>query len=150
MKNYLIIILSAIANINAIYLTKWAYMIQNKEANSFVCDINNQLSCSSVFNFDFSWIFWIPFSWYAILVYLFIILITILWMKKKLWKPNNHFKILFWTWILWLIFNWYIIYHEFLENSWCVLCLTCTLILAIITYIAFKNMKDKKITVISA
>ena len=150
MNNYLIILLSIIAEINAIYLTKWAYLIQAKETNSFVCDINNQLSCSSVFTEDFSWFFWIPFSWIAILAYWLIVLITILWMKKKLWKPNNHFKILFWLWIFWLLFNSYIIYHEFVSNLWCILCLICTAILAIITYIAFKNMKDKKITVISA
>lgn len=148
MNNYLIIILSIIAEINAIYLTKWAYAIQNNKAESFICDVNTQLSCSSVFNFDFAWFFWIPFSGLAIAAYWIIILITILWMKKKLWN-FNHFKALFAVWVWWLAFNWYIIFQEFLANSYCILCLICIVILAIITYIAFKNMKDKKITVIS-
>lgn len=147
MINYFIIFLALIAEYNAIYLTKWAYLIKNQETNSFACDINNQLSCSSVFNFDFAWFFWIPFSWIAIVAYLAIIILTILWMKKII---KNHFKILFWFWVLWLIFNWYIILQEYLKNTYCLLCLMCTAILAIITFIAFKNMKEKKITIISA
>lgn len=148
MKNFYIILLSIIAEINAIYLTKWAYLIQAKETNSFVCDINTQLSCSSVFTNDFAWFFWIPFSWIAIWAYWLIILITILWWK---WKIRNHFKILFWLWVFWLLFNWYIIYHEFLANMWCILCLLCTAILAAITIIAFQKIKPKKPTqIISA
>ena len=147
MKNYIILFLSVIAEINAIYLTNGAFLIKNNEANSFACDINSQLSCTSVFNNDFAWFWWIPFSLIAFFAYWVIIAITILWMKKKI---KNHFKILFWFWIFWLIFNWYIIWQEYLANSYCILCLICTAILATITYIAFKNMKGKKITVISA
>jgi len=87
MKNYLILLLSWIAEYNAIYLTNWAYSVKNDQSNWSFCDINETLSCSSVFNHDFSWIFWIPFSALAIVVYLIIIAITIAWMKKKIW---NH------------------------------------------------------------
>ena len=149
MNNYIVIFLSLIAEFNAFYLTNWAYIIKKWQETSSFCDINATFSCSSVFNFDFAWFFWIPFSEIAIAAYWIIILITILWMKKKLWW-FNHFKALFAVWIWWLLFNSYIIYNEVLVSSYCLLCLMCTVILGIITYIAFKNMKDKKIIVISA
>jgi len=144
MKNYLIIFLSLIAEFNAIYLTQSAYNLKwQQETSNWFCDINETLSCSSVFNFDFAWFFWLPFSALAIWVYWLVILITVLWMK---WKIRNHFRYLFWIWIAWLWFNWYIIFNEYFVNTYCLLCAMCTVIMAFITYTAFKNMRAKKPT----
>lgn len=141
-----IIILSLIATWNAIYLTIGAYSLKSASSvftfsnnNSFVCDINSTFSCSEVFNNDFSWIFWIPFSAIAMVVYPLIIIIALLWYFKK---TKNHFKYLLIIWIAWILFNSYIIYNEFVYNAFCILCLICTLILVIITILSICWIKE--------
>lgn len=135
MKKLIAIFISAIIWAgNAIYLTIAAFSI-NKWAlgvwtvNSFVCDINNVFSCSSVFSNSFAWIFWIPFSLIAMFVYPIIAIIALLWI---FWKIKNPFKILFIIWILWLLFNGYIIVNEYLIWAYCLLCLICTAIIIFI------------------
>jgi len=145
-----IIILSMVGTFNAIYLTIWAYQIKAAEVfwwndlpTSF-CDLNSTFSCSTVFSFDFSWMFGVPFSLLAAFIYPTIIIIALLWL---FWIIKNHYKILLWISIWGLLFNWYIIINESIEWVYCLLCLMCTFIIlaiGIMSYIAI-NEENKKL-----
>lgn len=138
-KLIIIIVISTIAIINAVYLTNEAFNLQNYINNSwslfwaknnvwFLCDLNETFSCSSVFKNDFAWILGIPFSLIALFVYPIIVILAILGLIKKI---NIHYKIILTLAILWILFNWYIIINEYLIWAYCILCLICTLIIII-------------------
>jgi len=151
-----IIILGMIGTFNAIYLTIGAYKIQAAQVfwwtdlPSSFCDINSTFSCSTVFSFDFSWVFWIPFSLYAAFVYPTIIIIAILGIMGII---KNHYKILLYISLAGLVFNWYIIANESIKWVYCLLCLMCTgIIIAIwiMSYIAIcEEKKLEKQTIFS-
>lgn len=124
-----IMVLSAIATYNAVYLTIQGYNIKWQslsEVAPLPCDISSTFSCSSVFTHDFAWIFGIPFPFIAIFVYPIIILVAYLGL---IWKIRKHFTILFFMWIGGALFNSYFIYHEILVSTYCLLCLACTVII---------------------
>jgi len=145
--------MSVIASFNAWYLTKNAYLLKSSE-NKFdinniawdqsilwyVCDVNSTFSCSTVFNHDFSWIFWIPFSLLALIVYPAILILAILAIK---WKIKNVYKILLYIVAWWILFNGYIIVNEALVWVYCILCLICTLIIIAIWIISIYWLKEK-------
>ena len=146
-----IIILSFIATINALYLTYNAYILKasqntfniwnlSKPDIWFACDFNSTFSCSSVFTHDFAWIFWIPFSLIALIVYPIIILIAFLWIKNNI---KNVYKVLLIMVIWWIIFNWYIIFNEYFVWVYCFLCLICTAIIIAIWGISLAWLKEK-------
>jgi len=131
-----IIILAWIATFNAAYLTYEAYLLKFWEnVNKFICDVNSTFSCSSVFKEDFSWIFWIPFSLIALIVYPVIILIAYLWITGKISKLKA-FNILALLSVGWILFNGYIIFNEFFLKAYCLLCLMCTAIIISILLIS--------------
>ena len=133
-KLKLIIILALISTFNAAYLTYEAYLLKfSWGTNSFICDVNATFSCSSVFKEDFSWIFGIPFSLIALIVYPIIILIAYLWLK---WKCKKPFDILILLSIWWILFNSYIIYNEYILWAFCLLCLMCTAVIISLLWIS--------------
>jgi uncharacterized membrane protein len=97
-----IIMLSFIASLNAAYLTYNAYLLKASENTfnielgdnsviEFACDFNSTFSCSSVFSHDFAWVFGVPFSLIALIVYPIIMLIAYLGIKEKI---KNVYKII--------------------------------------------------------
>jgi len=77
-KLYTIIALALISIGNAIYLTISAFQYKAGDTSNFLCDINDTLSCSNLFAFDFSWILGIPFPAIAMVVYPVITIIAFL------------------------------------------------------------------------
>ncbi len=148
-----IIILSFIASINAAYLTYNAYLLKasqnvfnlwnintNTDVIWFACDINSTFSCSSVFTNDFAWMFWVPFSLIALIVYPIILLVALLWIKNKI---KNVYKILLAIVAGWIIFNWYVIVNEYFVWVYCFLCLICTAIIIAIWGLSIAWLKEK-------
>lgn len=146
-KLIIIIILSLIAIFNASYLTIGAYDLLEAKNNStgivpFVCDINSTFSCSSLFNYSFTRIFWVPFPMIALFVYPLIVLIAVLWLIGVI---KNHFSILFYLWIGWFLFNSYFIVNEIMVNTYCLLCLMCTFIIITIAVLSkYWEMQNKQ------
>lgn len=140
-KLYAIFALALIALWNAIYLTMAAFSYAWGDKSSLFCDINNTFSCSNLFGYDFSYIFWLPFAAIAMIVYpvlATLAIIAIFFKLKKLFKP------IFIISIMWIIFNWYIIYNEFQVMVFCPACLACTFMIITIAILSFIWMKDKK------
>lgn len=137
-----IIVLSLISIWNAIYLTIAALKFKAWIWEKLVCDINSTLSCSDLFSFDFTWIFWkIPFPMLAIFVYIFIIILALTWVfKKYFWV----FKIIMIIWICWMLFNFYIIFNEFKVWVFCLWCLVCSIVIIAITIISLMWFLDEK------
>jgi uncharacterized membrane protein len=150
-KLIIIIILTIIALIDASYLTHNAYILKHSQEQVFniwlqkkevwfACDINQTFSCSSVFKNSFAWIFGLPFSLYAMIVYPIIWIIAFLGLK---WIIKNIFKILLIFSFLWILYNWYLIVHEFIIWSYCFLCLICTTIIILIWIISISWIRKK-------
>ena len=132
-KIYAILALAFISFLNAAYLTISAYslkaeMAASGEATEFFCDINSVFSCSNLFLQDFAWIFWVPFSLIALIVYPIIFTLAFLGLKTK---NINFFKATGLMAIWGVMFNGYIIFHEIQIPIICLACLACTI--AIIT-----------------
>ena len=123
-----IAVLSALASINAGYLTYKAYLVKQLASTSSVCDINAMFSCSTVFNFDSAWFGNIPFPAIALIVYPILVWLAIWWLK---WNTYKAYLIILILSIWWLAFNWYIIANEYTIWTYCILCLICTLIITI-------------------
>lgn len=142
-KLYAIIILAFISFLNAVYLTYWAFNYKSWDTSEFFCDINSTFSCSNLFAFDFSWIFWIiPFPLIAMVVYPIIAILAFLWIKKII---KNPFLPLLLLSIWWILFNSYIIYNEFQVSIFCPACLACTVAISTIAILsAIWNFCDNK------
>ncbi len=124
MKKYIAIItLSVFSIANAIYLTLAAFSFKANWAEKLFCDINDTFSCSSLFSFDFAWIFGIPFPLIALCVYPIIAWIALYWIIKKSQKAFLAIMIIA---LCWMCFNWYIIYNEFQVWVFCPACLACS------------------------
>lgn len=140
-KLYAIIVLALISMGNALYLTISALNYKAWDTSKIACDINDTLSCSSLFSFDFAWIFGIPFPAIAMVVYPIITIIALLWVVKKCKKS---FEIILWLGIWGILFNAYIIYNEFQIWIFCPACLACTASIATIAILSFIWVKSKK------
>lgn len=140
-----IIVLSLISIWNAIYLTIAALKFKAWIWEKLVCDINSTLSCSDLFSFDFTRIFWVmPFPMLALFVYILIIILALTWILKKY---NWVFKFIMIIWIWWILFNSYIIYNEFKVWVFCIACLICSfaiLTITILSLIGFLQEKKNK------
>lgn len=137
-----IIVLALISTFNAAYLTYEAYLLKLwKSTNEFICDINSTFSCSSVFKEDFSWMFGVPFSLIALIVYPIIMLVAYLWITWKISKLKT-FNILALLSMWWILFNSYIIFNEFFLKTYCLLCLMCTVIIVSILLISLFWKKE--------
>lgn len=140
-KLYAIIVLALISMGNAIYLTISAFNYQAWDTSKLACDINDTLSCSSLFSFEFAWIFGIPFPAIAMVVYPIISIIAFLWVVKKCKKS---FEIILWLGIWGILFNSYIIYNEFQIWIFCPACLACTASIVTIAILSLIWVKSKK------
>lgn len=139
-KLYAILALAIISFWNALYLTISALKYKAWDTEKFICDINDKLSCSSLFSFDFSWFWNIPFPAIAMIVYPVIAIIAFFTLKNKIKK---WYQILLWLAIWWMLFNSYIIYNEFIIWVFCPACLACTLAITIIAILSALWLKDK-------
>lgn len=129
-----IIIMSATALINALYLTVTAL----GDTSSF-CDINSTVSCANVFTYSWAWLGSIPFPAIAIVVYP--LLGYVAW-RGSTYRTSSlrDRKILRILAIGGILFNSYFIYHEIMDNVYCPLCLLCTLIIISIAIIAHQQV----------
>ena len=132
-KLYAILALAIISFWNALYLTIQALKLKAWDSWKFLCDINDQLSCSSLFSFDFAWFGSIPFPAIAMVVYPIIAIIAILALKKKCKKA---FQVLLGLAIWWMMFNSYIIYNEFIVWVFCPACLACSVAITTIAILS--------------
>lgn len=142
-KLYAILVLALISLWNAIYLTISAFNYKAWDTSKLFCDVSDTLSCSSLFSFDFAWIFGIPFPAIAMVVYPIIALIAILGI---LGKCKKAFHVILGLWIWWMMFNSYIIYNEYLVWIYCLACLACSVAITTIAILSFIWVKQKTLS----
>lgn len=128
----IIIVLAAIAMINAIYLVSVAY------GGSSFCDINSAMSCSSVFSYSWSWIVGIPFPVVAIVVYPVLAFLA----RKGRWYDHNSIRL--WKLVrlfsgFGILFNGYFLYQEVITGVYCPFCLICLAIIVTIFLISWRE-----------
>lgn len=141
-KLYAIIILAFISFLNAVYLTIEAFRLKSWATTEFICDINDKLSCSSLFTFDFAWIFGvIPFPLIAMFVYPIIAIIAFMWIKWKCQKPFLPLLIIA---VCGMLFNSYFIFNEYLVWVYCPACLACSVAITTIAIISLVWIVCKK------
>lgn len=143
MKKYLYIIgLSAVALLDAIYLSYQAYIIrfvENSKVSSF-CDLAQNVSCTNVLQSPYSQIFGLSFPWIALCVYPIILILAYVGYKNKNIFQAKIIQILS---LGGMLFNFYIIYLEtFYIFSFCILCLLCTAIITSIFIISTLIVKN--------
>lgn len=145
MKQYrTIIILAAVAIVNAAYLSYKAYFfryIDPMGLTSF-CDFSKVNSCSEVLRHPLSNVFGIPFPWVALVVYP--IILGVAWYGYK-HQSYLQAKIIATLSFLGVCFNGFIIYREiFFIKAFCLLCFICTLIIITIFILSLKMVKESK------
>jgi uncharacterized membrane protein len=130
----IIFILSTVALINAIYLTRVAL-----DSTAAFCDVSSTFSCSSIFAYSWAWIWPVPFPAIAIVVYpILMYLATRLNVQndsKNLWLRKT-ISIISWLGIL---FNAYFIIQETLVQTYCPLCVLCTLIIVTVFVVSLRH-----------
>ena len=146
-KIYAILALALISFWNAVYLTFAAYNLQSQlqnesEVTEFFCDVSDVFSCSNLFLQDFAWMFGIPFSAIAMLVYPIIFILAFIGMSSK---NKNYFKAIWIMAIWWMMFNGYIIFHELMIPIICLACLACSIAIATIAILSYRITKDPQI-----
>lgn len=146
-KIYAILALAFISFLNATYLTISAYslkaeMAASGETTEFFCDVNDMFSCSNLFMQDFAWMFGIPFSSIAMVVYPILFVLAFLWLKSK---NKNYFKVTGLMALGGISFNGYIIFHEIQIPIICLACLACTIAIATIAILSFCTIKEKNL-----
>jgi uncharacterized membrane protein len=144
MKKYFYIqLLSAIAFINAAYLSYKAYyfrFVDNSFGSSF-CDLSQSVSCSEVLKHPLSTVFGISFPWIAFFVYPILFVLAYLGYKKKEIIYAKYLVVLS---LLGMCFNFFIIYREmFYIYSYCILCLICTAIIISIFVLSLKMLNEE-------
>jgi uncharacterized membrane protein len=146
-KIYAILALSFISFLNAVYLTISAYslkaeMAASGTASEFFCDVNSVFSCSNLFLQDFAWIFGVPFSAIAMIVYPVLFIVAFLGLKSK---NTNYFKATGLMALGGISFNGYIIFNELQIPIICLACLACTIAIATIAILSFLISKEKEL-----
>jgi len=145
MKKYLIIVgLSAVALVNAAYLSYKAYFFRYVDPMGLTsfCDFSKFNSCSEVLRHPLSNVFGIPFPWVALAVYP--VLLGLAWYGYK-HQSYAQAKILAVLSFLGVCFNSFIIYREiFFIKAFCLLCFICTLIIITIFILSLKMVKESK------
>lgn len=150
MKKYrLIIILSAVALVNAVYLSYKAFYFRYVDPlglTSF-CDFSSFNSCSEVLRHPLSSVFSVPFPWVALMVYP--ILLGLAWYGYR-HQSYVQAKIIAILSFLGMCFNGFIIYREiFFIKAFCLLCFICTLIIIAIFFLSLSLVKEAKRTSVS-
>lgn len=145
MKQYrLIIILSAVAIVNAAYLSYKAYFFRyiDPQGLTSFCDFSSFNSCSEVLRHPLSNVFGIPFPWVALMVYP--ILLSLAWYGYK-HQSYVQAKIIAVLSFLGMCFNGFIIYREiFFIKAFCLLCFICTLIIITVFFLSVSLWKEAK------
>lgn len=121
-----IIILAAIAVVNASYLTRKAFEIRNGDTSQGFCDLSGQLSCTNALSAPEARIGdAIPFPMVALVVYPVIIALALWGIYAK--KTSKAADILTYISGAGILFNGYFIMTEALViKAFCPLCLLCT------------------------
>lgn len=136
-----ILILSALAFINAGYLSYKAYFVRFVDPTglSSFCDVSKFFSCTDVLRHPLSQIFGLSFPWIALVVYPIIFIIAFLGYRKGY---LIYMKLLAVVSFLGLLFNGFILYREFsFIHAYCLLCLLCTAIIVGIFLISVSSVK---------
>lgn len=143
-----ILILSALAFFNAVYLTNQAFTLRDKLAASVgtyssFCDLNSTFSCSNVLLAPAAQVFGLPFPAIAMAVYPIIFLIALL---GYFGKCRKTYQILTGLSLGGICFNSYFIYQEAVNiGSFCPLCLICSAIIVTIFGLSLSEIMKKKI-----
>lgn len=144
-KKYLVImVLAAVAIVNAGYLSykAYGYHFAGAPELSTACDAFGAGSCSDVLRDPLSLVFGIPFPFIALVVYP--ILFSIAWYgyQKTSLMPAKILAVLSG---MGMGFNGFIIYREiFFIHQYCLLCLLCTLIIISIFVLSLQIMHAGK------
>lgn len=145
MKKYQIIMaLSAIALVNAAYLSYKAYFFRyiDPQGLTSFCDFSQFNSCSEVLRHPLSNVFGIPFPWVALAVYP--VLLGLAWYGYK-HQSYVQAKALAILSFMGMCFNGFIIYRElFFIKAFCLLCFICTLIIISIFFLSLSILKEAK------
>lgn len=145
MKRYrAIIILSAIAFVNAAYLSYKAYFFRYVDPTGLtsLCDFSKVNSCSEVLRHPLSNVFGIPFPWIALFVYP--ILLGFAWYGYT-HRSYVQAKIIATLAFFGICFNGFIIYREVVFiKAYCLLCLMCTAIIISIFILSLLLIKESK------
>jgi uncharacterized membrane protein len=143
-----IAVLSALAFVNAAYLSYRAYELTHGGAFDSFCDINSSISCTNVLANPLAQVFGVPFPMIALTVYPILFILALIGLSKD---SRAMFKPLAVLAGAGALFNGFIIYREaFFIHSYCILCLMCTAIIVSIFAIstiqlAAKESKVKKV-----
>lgn len=133
-----IIILSALAFINASYLSYKAYFFRfiDPQGLSSFCDVNKIFSCTEVLRHELSQVFGLSFPWVAFVVYP--VLLIVAYFGYRAGKNySSYAKTLAVLSFMGMMFNGFIIYREIMFiHAYCLLCLLCSAIIVSIFALA--------------
>lgn len=135
-------ILSALAFVNASYLSYKAYFVRFVDPAGLTsfCDVSKVFTCTDVLRHTLSQIFGISFPWVAMVVYPVIFIVA--WYGYRRLSAV-YVKTLIVLSFLGALFNGFIIYREFFYiHAYCLLCLLCTLIIVGIFGLAVSMRKE--------
>ncbi len=142
-KLFAIQVLSALAFINASYLSYKAYYVRFVDplGLSSFCDISKLFSCTDVLRHPLSQVFGLSFPWIAMVVYPVIFALAFLGSRHFKWM---YVQVLVVVSFLGILFNGFIIYREFFFiHAFCILCLLCTLIIVSIFGLSLSMLRRK-------
>ncbi len=138
----IILVFSLLALITSTYLLFLHY----SDTSSF-CDVSEGISCDIVNRSEYSEIFNIPVSLFALITFYFISIITIATLKnKKIFGLNKEkiYDIIFWLMIIGCFLALYLIYIEaFVLYAVCPLCVLLDIIILIILLTIIKLRRRK-------
>jgi len=127
--NKKILILGIVGLILSMYITYFSLSLNHDETQ--VCDINEDLNCSSVYNSPYSLIFGISISIYGIFFYFIIIYFSL----------KNQGKYLFYLSILGVLFSAYLTFYVelYLIGAFCVFCLGSALVTVLLLIFSYQS-----------
>lgn len=150
-KKYIVImVLAAVAIVNAGYLSlkAYGYHFAAKPELSTACDAFGMGSCSDVLRHPLSLVLGIPFPFIALLVYPILFLIAWRGYRKSTLAPAKILAVLSG---MGMSFNGFIIYREiFFIHQYCLLCLLCTVIIISIFFLSLALMRSAGVVRIPA
>lgn len=142
-KKYLVImVLAAVAIVNAAYLSykAYGYHFAGAPELSTACDAFGAGSCSDVLKSPLSLVFGIPFPFVALAVYPVLFLIAFYGYRTSSLAPARALAVLSG---MGMGFNGFIIYREiFFIHEYCLLCLFCTAIIISIFFLSLNLMRS--------
>lgn len=149
-KYFVVMILTAVAIVNAGYLSFKAYGYHFAGASelSTACDAFGAGSCSDVLRHPLSLVFGIPFPFIALVVYPVLFLTAWRGYRTSSLTPAKVLVVLSG---MGMCFNGFIIYREiFFIHQYCLLCLFCTVIIISIFFLSLSIVRSVGIVSIPA